>query len=485
MFSGTVARCIRTATQASHVTPTHNRPDHSPGHSQGHSQGKGPRRGEAAPDALAKPPPEDYSPAYKRFVLLMLTLVYAFNFIDRQILVILQEPIKADMGLSDAQLGLLSGFTFAVVYVSAGIPLAYWADRSNRRNIVAAALAIWSGMTALSGLAQNYTHLLLARLGVGLGEAGGSPPAHAMISDYYPPRQRATALSFYAAGVYLGVLVGFALGGILADAFGWRAAFMAVGLPGVLFALLLWLTVREPRRGRWDAGQAVAAAPSLGRILSLLRGRRAFWYLALGCAFTAFSSYGNGNFWPSLLIRNHGMSVAEVGLVLSLVFGISGAIGTFSGGFLVDRLSGKDRRWYAWVPLLGVTLAAGPYYFANLENNTGVALFVLFVGGIFKSFHIGPCIAASHAMVPPRMRALTSAVLFFVLNMIGLGLGPLFTGLMSDLLAPLSGADNLRHAMCATTTLGLLAVPMFWQASRHLPSSLSASAADTQDSGRG
>ena len=432
--------------------------------------------GENAPGREAEGPPEDYSAGYKRFVLVMLTLVYAFNFIDRQILVILQEPIKNDMGLSDAQLGLLSGFTFAVVYVSAGIPLAYWADRSNRRNIVAAALAIWSGMTALSGLAQNYTQLLLARLGVGLGEAGGSPPAHAMISDYYPPRQRATALSFYASGVYVGVLVGFALGGVLAEAFGWRAAFMALGLPGVLFALLLWLSVREPRRGRWDTGQAVAAAPSLGRTLSLLRGRRAFWYLALGCAFTAFSSYGNGNFWPSLLLRNHGMSVAEAGLVLSLVFGISGAVGTFSGGFLVDRLSGKDRRWHAWVPLLGVALAALPYYVATLSHNTTVALLLLFVGGIVKSFHIGPCIAASHAMVPPRMRALTSAVLFFILNTIGLGLGPLFTGLMSDLLAPISGADNLRHAMCATTTISLLAVPMFWQASRYLSPDLSARA---------
>ena len=425
------------------------------------------------PDTPAEPPPEDYSAGYKRFVLVMLTLVYAFNFIDRQILVILQEPIKNDMGLSDAQLGLLSGFTFAVVYVSAGIPLAYWADRSNRRNIVAAALAIWSAMTALSGLAQNYTQLLLARLGVGLGEAGGSPPAHAMISDYYPPRQRATALSFYSSGIYLGVLVGFALGGVLAEAFGWRVAFMALGLPGVLFALLLWLSVREPRRGRWDTGQA-AAAPSLGRTLGLLRRRRAFWYLALGCAFTSFSAYGNSNFWPSLLIRSHGMSVAEVGLALSLVSGISGAIGTFSGGFLVDRLSGKDRRWYAWMPLLGVALAAAPYYFAILSHDTTAALIILFLALMVKSFYLGPCIAASHAMVPPRMRALTSAVLFFILNMIGLGLGPLFTGLMSDLLAPISGADNLRHAMCATTTLGLLALPMFWQASRRLPLELSA-----------
>jgi MFS family permease len=204
----------------------------------------------------------DYPATYKRVVLVMLTIVYAFNFIDRQILVILQEPIKADMALSDAQLGLLSGFTFAVIYVTAGIPIAFWADRSNRRNIVALALAVWSGMTALSGLVQNYGQLLLARVGVGLGEAGGSPPAHSMISDYFPPRQRATALSFYSSGIYVGILLGYAFGGVLAEAFGWRAAFLVVGLPGVLFAVILLLVVREPVRGRWDRGCRRSDRPS-------------------------------------------------------------------------------------------------------------------------------------------------------------------------------------------------------------------------------
>ena len=170
----------------------------------------------------------DYSTTYKRFVLAMLTIVYAFNFIDRQILVILQESIKADMGFSDAQLGLLSGFSFALVYVIAGIPIAYLADRSNRRNIIAVALSVWSGMTAISGLAQNYTHLLIARIGVGLGEAGGSPPAHSMISDYYPPERRGTALSIYSAGVYIGILFGFLFGGAIAEHYGWRSAFFEI-----------------------------------------------------------------------------------------------------------------------------------------------------------------------------------------------------------------------------------------------------------------
>ena len=221
-------------------------------------------------------PQEDYSPRYKHFVLVMLTIVYAFNFIDRQILVILQEPIKADMGLSDAQLGLLSGFSFAIIYVTAGIPIAYWADRGNRRNIVSLALAVWSGMTAISGLVQNYTQLLLARIGVGLGEAGGSPPAHSMISDYYAPENRGTALSFYSSGIYIGIMFGFLFGGAIADAFGWRTAFFVVGIPGVIFAVLLRFTVKEPQRGRWEQSTEATHKPSMGETIDLLKRRKAF-----------------------------------------------------------------------------------------------------------------------------------------------------------------------------------------------------------------
>ncbi|HAN26929.1 MAG TPA: MFS transporter, partial [Haliea salexigens] len=211
----------------------------------------------------------------------MLTMVYAFNFIDRQILVILQEPIKADMGLSDTQLGLLSGFSFALIYVTAGIPIAYWADRGNRRNIVSLSLAVWSGMTALSGFVQNYAQLLAARIGVGLGEAGGSPPSHSMISDYFPPEQRGRALSFYSMGIYVGILLGFMFGGMIAEAFGWRAAFLIVGIPGVLFAIVLRLTVQEPLRGRWEtAADNAAARPSLQDTLTLLRQLPSFWLIA-------------------------------------------------------------------------------------------------------------------------------------------------------------------------------------------------------------
>ncbi|WP_439101453.1 spinster family MFS transporter [Congregibacter sp.] len=430
----------------------------------------------APADARSIParPEDDYSTAYKNFVLLMLTLVYAFNFIDRQILVILQEPIRIDMGLSDAQLGLLSGFTFAVIYVTAGIPIAYWADRSNRRNIVAISLTVWSGMTALSGLVQNYGQLLLARIGVGLGEAGGSPPAHSMISDYYPPEKRATALALYTSGIYIGILLGFAFGGILAEAFGWRKAFMIVGIPGVMLAGLLVLTVREPLRGRWDSAAANADRPSFKQTMGVLRQRRSFWYFAMGCALTSFIAYGNGNFLPSFLYRNHGMSIGDIGLVLSLVSGVSGAMGTIAGGVLADKLTVRDRRWYAWVPLIGGALAFFPYFYVLTSGNTTAILVVLFLLSIANSLYLGSSIAVSHAMVPPRMRALTSAVLFFILNMIGLGLGPFLTGLNSDLLASVSGEDNLRHAMLITNCVGVLAMLMFFKASQHVIHDLNA-----------
>lgn len=401
--------------------------------------------------------------------LFMLTLVYAFNFVDRQILVILQEPIKNDMGLSDAQLGLLSGFSFALVYITAGIPIAYWADRSNRRNIIAAALVVWSGMTALSGLAQNYTQLLLARIGVGIGEAGGSPPAHSMISDYYPPERRATALAIYSTGVHLGILLGFIIGGLVSQAYGWRVAFMTAGIPGVLFALVFVLTVREPPRGRWETSAEAAYKPAMVETMRLLRSYRSFWYLAMGAGLTAFVGYGNGNFAPSYMMRNHGFTVGEVGLVLAVFGGGGGLVGTFLGGFLADRLGKDDKRWYLWLPALAATLAIPLGFPYLLLDNTAVVLASMFLVTIAINTYLGPCLAISHTLVPPAMRALTSAVLFLVLNLIGLGLGPLTVGLLSDFYASFLGADSLRWAMLTVGFISAPAIFMFLLAAKHLP----------------
>ncbi|GAB5451674.1 MAG: MFS transporter [Halioglobus sp.] len=409
--------------------------------------------------------------------LAMLTVVYAFNFIDRQILVILQEMIKADMGLSDAQLGLLSGFSFALIYVSAGIPIAYWADRGNRKNIVALSLAVWSAMTAVSGMAQNFTHLLLARIGVGLGEAGGSPPAHSLISDYYPPERRGTAMSVYSAGLYLGILLGYVIGGMVADAVGWRVTFFLLGVPGVVFAAVLALVVKEPPRGRWEVAEVNAYQPSLRDTLRLLASYRSFVFLALGTAVLNFGGYGTGNFAASLYLRIHGLSLTEVGLLLALAGGLSGMIGTFLGGYIGDRLAVRDKRWYIWVPMWGALLNTPASLLYYLTDNTALAIGSQFVATAIYSTFLGPCLAISHTLVHPAMRAFTSAVLFFTLNLIGLGLGPLATGLLSDALAARYGIDSLRYAMVVVSLVGTSSALLFYIASRYLPGDLARGAA--------
>ncbi|MBT6350960.1 MAG: MFS transporter [Halieaceae bacterium] len=399
----------------------------------------------------------------------MLTLVYTFNFIDRQILVILQEPIKADLGLSDAQLGLLTGFSFALVYVTAGIPIAWLADRANRRNIVAASLAFWSLMTAMSGLVQNYGQLLVARLGVGVGEAGGTPPAHSMISDYFPPSSRGTALSFYSMGIYIGVLFGFAAGGWIAENFGWRNAFFVIGIPGILYAFAVLWVVKEPKRGHFDpAGAGAPAQSSLSETMAGLRRRPTFWYLSVGCAFSAFISYGNGNFMPSFLMRNHGLSLTEVGVILGLISGLSGATGTFLGGYMADRLATRDMRWYLWIPILGGLSAMIPAYYTLLGENTTFIVAAMIPSQILSALYLGPCIATCHNLVSPGMRAMASAILYFVLNLIGLGLGPLTVGILSDFYAEPFGDDNLRYAMASVLSIGFLGVYFLWMGTRSL-----------------
>jgi len=416
---------------------------------------------------MTQPTPAPDSKRYRWTVLVMLTLVYTFNFIDRQILVILQEPIKADLGLSDAQLGLLTGFSFALVYVTAGIPIAWLADRANRRNIVAASLAFWSLMTALSGLVQNFGQLLAARLGVGVGEAGGSPPSHSMISDYFPPSSRGTALSFYSMGIYIGVLFGFAAGGWIAENFGWRNAFFVIGIPGILYALAVLWIVKEPQRGRFDPAGAPPQS-SLSETLAGLRRRPTFWYLSVGGAFTAIITYGNGNFMPSFLMRNHGMSLAEVGAILGLISGLSGATGTFLGGFLADRLATRDIRWYIWIPIFGGLSAMIPAYYTLFGDNTTLIVAAMIPSQILSALYLGPCIATCHNLVSPGMRAMASAILFFVLNLIGLGLGPLTVGVLSDIYAEPFGENNLRYAMATALTIGFLGTYFLWMGSRSL-----------------
>jgi len=398
-------------------------------------------------------------------------LVYSLNFIDRQILVILQESIKVDMDLSDSQLGLLTGFAFAIFYVSVGIPIARWADIGNRRNIVSLAIAVWSGMTALSGLTQNFWQLLMARIGVGVGEAGGSPPSHSIISDYYPPEQRGSALSFYSTGVYLGILFGFLIGGWINSQFGWRAAFFVVGIPGFLVALLVRLTIREPVRGGLD-GRALEAPATFGETLRTLREFGSFRLFAIAAGLNAFSSYGIGNFMPSFLIRSHDFTSMQVGTSLALITGIGGAMGTYFGGVLADRYGANDKRWYLWIAAIPGACSVPLMLSAVFVADPRLTLACLFFATMLGAFYLGPTIAISHNLVSPSMRAMASAILFFILNLIGLGMGPLVVGMISDALAPAYGSESLRYSLGIVSLINLVSATLFILAARKLLSDL-------------
>lgn len=393
------------------------------------------------------------------YTLVVLTIVYSFNFIDRQLLAILQESVKADLGLSDSQLGLLTGFAFAAFYVIAGIPIASWADRSNRRNIVAASLFIWSFMTAISGTVSNYIQLLLARIGVGIGEAGGSPPSHSMISDIFPPGERASAIGFYSMGVSIGILFGFLAGGWLNEFFGWRVAFMVVGAPGILLAVVIWMTVPEPGRGLTEQRKVTSVKVPFKQVLAVLWSRHSFRHMALAAGLNAFAGYSVSNWMASFMIRTHQMSTGELGTWLSLTIGLGGAVGVFCGGLLADRLAPRDKRWYVWLPALAGFICV-PFMVATyMVGSAYTALLMGVVPGILFNVYLGNVIATTHSMVGLRMRALSSAILFLVINTIGLGLGPWSIGMLSDYLAPSLGVDSLRHAM-----LYVLPAVMFWSA---------------------
>jgi MFS family permease len=410
----------------------------------------------------------EVSNLYRNYVLAMLTLVYVFNFIDRQLLVILQESIKKELHLSDTQLALLSGFSFAVFYVTLGIPIARIADKRSRRNTVAVSLGLWSIMTACSGLARNFIQLLLARIGVGVGEAGGSPPAHAMISDYFPPEKRSTALSVYSTGIYIGVLIGFLLGGYLNQHLGWRTAFFVLGIPGILFSLLFYATVKEPRRGATDV-IAVAKGPhSLGEVLKVLYSSKTFVFLALASALNVFCIYSIGNWAPSFLQRLHGMTSVQTGALLGPIFGIGGGVGSFMGGLLTDHFGKRDKRWYFWVPGYAITISIPCAAGAIFMHDTSFSLACLGLVAFLQSMYLGPALAVAHGLVPASMRALTSAVFFMVINLIGLGFGPLIVGMVSDLLKPALGVESLRWAMSITIVVSIASAILFFSTAKKL-----------------
>lgn len=425
----------------------------------------------AGPDAGPDPAVE-ITPWRSWYALGLMFVVYVFNFVDRSILGILNQAIKEDLALSDTQMGFLGGIAFAIFYTLLGIPIARLADRSVRRNVLAVSLTIWSVMTALCGFAQNFVHLLLGRIGVAVGEAGGSPPSHSMISDLFPPTTRATALAIYALGIPVGSMIGNLAGGWLNEAYDWRTAFIVVGLPGVVLAVIVRLTLREPVRG---ASETVAPAedpgdaPPVKTVFAYLWSLKSFRYLSLAGALHAFVGYGVGYWIPAYFIRSHGLDTGVLGTWL-FALGFAGMAGTFLGGYMGDRFAKRDVRWYVWLPGVATLLSVPFSVFVYVHHDWQVALMVAAIPTFLGSYYLGPTFALTQGLVGIRMRALASSILLFILNLIGLGLGPQVTGIISDLLHSFTdlGVESLRWALVVVLMFNVVSTIYYVAAGRYL-----------------
>ena len=392
------------------------------------------------------------TPAYSYLVVGILALIYTLNFLDRQIIAILAEPIRKDLNLTDTQLGLLGGIFFAAFYTTFGIPMAWLADRGRRTWIIGASCAVWSGFTALCGTATNFMQLALFRMGVGIGEAGGSPPSYSLISDYFPPEKRGTALALYSLGVPLGSMIGAFAGGRIAAEYGWRTAFFALGLPGILLALVLVLVVREPKRGRLDPlaeGQTHEPAPPIFTAVGGFFANRTLVLTAISSALSAFVGYAMLTWNPPFLMRVKGMELTEIANWYALVLGVTGVIGTFMAGYLVDKLGKKDRRWFAWVPAIAFTITI-PFWLGLLWAPTWqIALCFLAVPALLNNAYLAPALTVVQNAVSPARRTMSGAILLFVLNIIGLGIGPVYVGRISDMNKAEYGDNSLAVGFAA------------------------------------
>lgn len=384
------------------------------------------------------------------WVLILMTLTYTSSFMDRTILSIVQNPIKEELQLSDTQLGLLGGFAFALFYSTLGIPVARLAERVDRRWLITISLTIWSVATAASGLARGFASLFALRVVVGVGEAGASPPAHSLITDFFPPNRRGTAFSIYSLGVSAGVLIGSIAGGYIAHAYGWRMTFVIFGVPGLLLAILIPLTIREPERGRLDTAQPrETGTPSFGAVLRQFMRKRALLHCVAGASLAAFGAYSILSFAAPFFVRSYGATLPEAGLFLGLTGGLSAGVGIFFSGIITDRLAHRDQRWAVWVPAIGLTAAAPGYVIGFLAPTKELAMAILLVPPILQYLYMGPTFGLMHNMVTPRMRATATALLYLSVNLFGMGLGPTLTGFLSDRFAAASFAGGQYARQCA------------------------------------
>jgi MFS family permease len=398
-------------------------------------------------------------------LLTVLLLAYILNFLDRQILGILAQPIKADLHLSDSQFGAIGGLAFALLYSALGIPLALIADRTSRSAMAAAALAVWSGFTALCGLAQSSTQLFLLRLGVGVGEAGGVAPSYALIADYFPPERRARALAIYSLGIPIGLAAGTLMGAYLALLLSWRAAFLIMGLAGVALAPVMLLLVRDPPR----AERGGAGSPALMRqVFPLLARKPSFWLLAFASSCSSLSGYGLALWTPSVLMRSFGLDLISTAQFLASLLLIGGTAGVFGGGWLADRLGHSDRRWYALLPAIAWLITAPSFALAFLGRDLVLAWPLLLVANALNILWLGPVTTAVQHLAPRRMRATASASFLLINNLIGLGVGPLLIGMLSDHLRARYAVESLRYAALASTAFYLVAAALAFIAARSL-----------------
>ncbi|WP_120076805.1 spinster family MFS transporter [Aurantiacibacter odishensis] len=379
----------------------------------------------------------------------MLLVVYIFNFVDRQILSILAAPIQADLDLSDGEMGLLGGLSFALLYSTMAVPLAALADRTSRSWVIAVSLAAWSGFTALCGLAQNFWHIFLARLGVGIGEAGGVAPSYALIGDYFPSSQRATALSIYSLGIPIGSGLGVLMGGYIAATVDWRAAFFAVGLAGVIIVPIFKLLVRDKAKPKVAADNPapLPETQSLKETAGILARKKSFWFLSFGAAMSSMLGYGIAFWLPSLLIRSFGFDLVQASQFFGAVLLIGGVVGVMAGGLLADRLGGRDRAYYAWLPGLAFFLGA-PLFAAGITSSDWKLAFILFLlPQALAYIWLGPVLSAVQHLVVPAARSTASALFLLINNLIGLGGGIYALGALSDFLTPIYAEEALRYSM--------------------------------------
>ena len=403
-------------------------------------------------------------PAKANLVLAMLLLVYIFNFLDRMMLSILAAPIQADLGLSDGQMGLLGGLAFAVLYSTLAVPLSAVADRTSRSWVITIALVFWSAFTALCGIAQNFWQIFLARVGVGVGEAGGVAPSYAIIGDYFPPRRRATALAIYSLGIPIGSAIGVLAGGWIASTIDWRVAFFVMGGLGILIApLFKWVVKDVPRQDNADT--AAHGGQSIVAVMAILAKKPSFWFMAFGAAFSSMLGYGIGFWKPSYILRTFEIGLWETSLFVGGVLLIGGVSGMLAGGALADRL-GSNKKWYPRLPAIAFIVGAPIYAAGVLTDNLMLAFCLFLIPQGLAYVWLGPILTAIQHLVEPRARATASALFLLINNLIGLGGGIYALGAISDAYAPVYGDESLRMSILTVLPIYLLAGVLMLLATR-------------------